>query len=66
MTGSGYAVANDEAEHKALTAYGYEPAFVEAEAPTDEKATLRAQLDAKGIEYDMRWGGAKLREALGA
>jgi hypothetical protein len=33
-------------------------------APDDEAATLRADLEAKGIPYDKRWGAAKLREAL--
>jgi hypothetical protein len=31
--GTGFAVANDEAEHEALTANGYGPAFVAAPAP---------------------------------
>lgn len=30
----GFAAANDEAEHIALTAQGYQPAFVPAPAPT--------------------------------
>lgn len=65
----GYAVANTEAEHKALSEAGYLPAFVASEPvaePADEKTTLRAALDAKGISYDARWGVAKLREALEA
>ena len=31
--GIGFAVANDEEEHQALTAAGYEPAFVAVSAP---------------------------------
>lgn len=64
----GYAVAFTEDEHKALTAAGYEPALVGADPqaePVDEKAALRAELDAKGIAYDARWGVDKLRKALG-
>lgn len=34
------------------------------ESPKDEKEELFAKLDAAGIEYDKRWGAAKLREAL--
>jgi hypothetical protein len=61
----GFAVANDEAEHKALTEAGYGPAWV---APTEPEALtveeLRAKLDAAGIEYDKRWGVEKLKAAL--
>ena len=67
-TGVGFAVANDEAEHKALTEQGYGPGFVEPE-PKDEGHTLesvRATLDAAGIEYDKRLGLAKLIELLPA
>ena len=65
----GFAVANDEAEHKALTACGYEPAFAGApdskDQATEETAdSLRAKLDAACIAYDKRWGLAKLAEAL--
>lgn len=34
----GYAVASDEAEHRALTAAGYGPEFVEPEAEPAEQA----------------------------
>ena len=62
----GFAVANDEAEHAALTAAGYLPALEpkqqEATAPTVE--SVRAQLDAAGIAYDARLGLKKLQELL--
>lgn len=38
VDGPGFAVANDEAEHKALTENGYGPAFVAAPA-SDEAST---------------------------
>lgn len=62
----GFACANDEAEHIALTEQGYAPAFVKAEK-TDEGHTLesvKAALDAAGIEYDKRLGLARLVELL--
>lgn len=37
----GYAVANDEEEHKSLTAHGYGPAYVEPEAPADESEEVK-------------------------
>lgn len=58
----GFALANDEAEHKALSEAGYEPKFVAVAEPTVEE--LRAKLDAAGIEYDKRWGVEKLKAAL--
>ena len=61
----GFACANDEAEHIALTEQGYSPAFVKAEkaeAPTLE--SVKAALDAAGIEYDKRLGLSKLIELL--
>lgn len=58
----GYAVANDEAEHAALSDLGYEPKLVKAADETVE--SLRAKLDAAGIEYDKRWGIDKLKAAL--
>jgi hypothetical protein len=69
----GYAVANDEAEHKALTDMGYEPKYVAVEADPNEDdgrghtvASVRAQLDAAGIAYDKRFGLAKLLALLPA
>jgi hypothetical protein len=59
--GGGFAVANDEAEHAALSDAGYEPKLEKA---ADEAETLRAKLDASGIAYDKRWGVEKLRAAL--
>lgn len=60
----GYAVANDESEHIALSDFGYEPAFVSQEATSDDQGhtveSVRSALDAAGIEYDKRWGLAKL------
>lgn len=85
----GFALANDEAEHRALSDAGYEPKHVAGpavetktytdgtqvtgvaplpdESPTEPTVeTLRAQLDAKGIAYDNRWGVKRLSEALEA
>lgn len=69
----GFAVANDEAEHKALSEMGYEPMYVEPEADPSESdgaghtvESVRAQLDAAGIAYDKRLGLAKLIALLPA
>jgi hypothetical protein len=63
----GFAVANSEAEHIALTGYGYAPAFVPAEVgEPDDKAAVMAALDAGGIAYDKRLGVAKLKALLSA
>lgn len=73
----GFAVASDEAEHKALSEAGYLPAFVAAEEEASAPATVespaeptvesvRAQLDAAGIEYDGRMGLKKLQALLPA
>ena len=60
----GYAVANDEAEHIELTGFGYEPGFVSTEPTADAEGhtveSVRAALDAAGIEYDKRLGLSKL------
>ena len=37
---------------------------VPQEEAVDERAALRAELDAKGVTYDARWGVKRLREAL--
>ena len=65
LQGIGFAVANDEAEHDALTAAGYGPARAVAvsAAPAtqaDITASVRAQLDAAGISYPDGAGLAKL------
>lgn len=62
----GFACANDEAEHIALSEHGYTPAFVKAEK-AEEGHTLesvKAALDAAGVEYDKRLGLAKLIDLL--
>jgi hypothetical protein len=56
----GFAVANDEAEHAALSEAGYEPKFVEGQ--TIE--SVRAALDEAGIAYDKRLSLAKLIKLL--
>ncbi len=64
---AGFALANDEAEHQALTMQGYEPAYVEPARKTDEVATkesIMAALDADDIEYDKRLGIEKLKALL--
>ena len=61
--GIGFAVANDEAEHDTLAAAGYGPARAGAIAPAtqaDIAASVRAQLDAAGINYPDGAGLAKL------
>lgn len=60
----GFAVANTEDEHRALSGMGYEPPFVEPEPAGDEVEALRAQLDALGISYHHRAGVDKLRALL--
>ena len=73
----GFACANDEAEHAALTASGYLPALVQKavqsvepiiDPPLPENAqsveSVRAQLDAAGIAYDKRIGIDKLTALL--
>jgi hypothetical protein len=35
-------------------------------APPDDREALHAALDAAGVDYDKRWGVAKLRALLGA
>lgn len=75
----GFALASDEAEHKALSDAGYEPKWTPAEdvvpvrehpLPKAEEQvvqtveSLRAKLDAAGIAYDKRWGIDKLKAAL--
>ena len=39
----GYAVANDEAEHKKLSAMGYEPAFAADDEQTSESLPIEAE-----------------------
>jgi len=69
----GFAVANDEAEHIALSEHGYQPAFVASDAdPAEADATgktvesVRAELDALGIPYSKRLGLSRLIELLPA
>lgn len=71
--GIGFALANDEAEHLALTDIGYGPALVVPEAdPAESDAaghtveSVRATLDSAGITYSKRLGLAKLIELLPA
>lgn len=60
----GYALANDEAEHKALSDAGYEPKLEEAAPGDSEIEQVRAQLDAAGIKYHHKAGLDKLKELL--
>lgn len=60
----GFAVANDQAEHQALTAAGYVPALEVAEAkPT--RAELLAEAEARGVKVDARWSDKRLTEEIG-
>lgn len=58
----GFAVANNEAEHVALTNAGYEPKFVATEKEDEGRTvdSVRAELDIAGIEYKKTFGLAKL------
>lgn len=60
----GFAVANTEDEHKALSEMGYEPSFQASGQVVNEVEGLRAQLDALGIPYHHRAGADKLRALL--
>lgn len=71
----GFAVANTEDEHIALTAAGYGPAFVApavsastasaAAASEDEaKAALIAKAEELGIKVDARWGVKRLEDEI--
>ena len=67
----GFAVANDEAEHLALTAQGFGPGLPSVDADPSETdgaghsvASVRTLLDAAGIPYDRRLGVAKLLALL--
>lgn len=71
----GFALANDEAEHKALSDAGYLPKYEAPEPEADPSESdgaghtvesVRAQLDALGIGYDKRFGVAKLLALLPA
>jgi hypothetical protein len=69
----GFAVANDEAEHAALSELGYLPKLEVAEESVDtegegvmSKAEVMAELDKAGIEYDKRWGLERLKSLLPA
>lgn len=66
--GSGYAVANSDAERDALVSMGYVSADGTTVPPTvppvETIESVRAQLDAAGVEYDKRLGLAKLKELL--
>jgi hypothetical protein len=74
---AGFAVANDEAEHQALSAQGYEPKYAAPAVATDADPSegddaghtvesVRAQLDAAGIPYSPRLGLKKLLALLQA
>jgi hypothetical protein len=58
----GFALANDDAEHRSLTDAGYRPAYVEE--ADDLRAPLLAQAAEKGFKVDKRWSDARLAEEL--
>lgn len=67
--GVGFAVANDEAEHKALNEAGYGPEFfipgeVGTSVPEEDIDAIRKQLDERGIKYHPRAGIEKLKALL--
>lgn len=66
----GFAVANDEAEHIALSDVGYTPAFPgrELEAATPEEQATRAVLlsraEIAGLKVNGRWSDRRLAEEV--
>lgn len=69
----GFALANDEDEHKALSERGYEPRHIPQDADPNESdsaghtvASVRTQLDGLGVPYDKRLGVEKLLALLPA
>lgn len=58
--GTGFAVANDEAEHAALSDMGYEPKLVVEPVDTP----LLDEALALGIAVDKRWGDKRLAEEI--
>lgn len=60
----GFAVANDAAEHQALSDAGYVPAYVAPPAATIDRAALMAEAEARGLKVDGRWSDARLAEEL--
>lgn len=70
--GIGFALVNDIDEHRAATAAGYVPALVEPATTVEQDShgrtveSVRAELDAAGIEYDKRHGLIKLISLLPA
>lgn len=64
----GFALANDEAEHAALSEHGYEPKLADADLSDSVGGhtveSVRAQLDAAGITYSKRLGLDKLMALL--
>lgn len=61
----GFARANDETEHQALTAAGYVPAYV-APVPAFDRAALLEQAAAKGLKVDGRWSDERIAKELAA
>lgn len=60
----GFAVANDQAEHAALTAHGYLPPLEAHHEVKHDKADIMAALDAAGVKYDKRLSAEKLAALL--
>lgn len=70
-----FAVANDQAEHKALSDLGYLPSLEVTsqvtsqdtdQATSETVESARAKLDALGVEYDKRWGLSRLVALISA
>ena len=58
----GFALANDDAEHRLLSDAGYLPAY--AEEADDARTPLLAQAAEKGLKVDRRWSDARLADEL--
>jgi hypothetical protein len=65
----GFAVANDQAEEKALLALGYVDPNAPNDAPdlvgdVDELEPLRLELQSLGVKVDKRWKEDRLRAEI--
>ena len=57
-------VVEDAADEAAKRADGYAEVGAAVYAESDEKAALQSKCAAAGVQFDGRWGAAKLKQAL--
>jgi len=65
--GQGFAVANDEAEHAALSDLGYLPPLAASESHPGEQPArdaLLQQAELAGLKVDGRWSDKRLADEL--